>query len=498
MFARAVISTIFLVAAQVIHTFALRSVQDVLLYSGTRDGVESCAILARQLPKQVFFPSDEGYMQRQTQYWSGQQAELFSACRVMATRAEDVKPALEILSTRNQTFAVVAGGHSSVIGASSAGDESIVLDLSFLNNVVVEPDGESVWIGPGARWGDVYALLEMKGLAVPGARVAHVGVGGFVLGGGISWFANLFGWACDSVDGFEVVTPGLEILEVNALRHEDLFWALKGSLGAFGVVTRVRLPTVRCKEVLAGAIEYPDEAVEDLLDAFDALSEEDGTGQSYLSFSWTGVTKRMSNIAYLVDMDTESTSPAFERLTKIPNIHNGLQKQTLKTSADEISAENPLGHRRSKFTLTVNSDQPLRWIYQKFVDFIKTLGFAPDDLLRFTFQPLTLSHLQAQKNFFPLIPGSAPFYIISVEMWWIDSDKDDYFEVQMKNLAEELENWLRARSELHDFVYPNYAAKWQDPFHGVEKKNRIALERAKRRYDPGNMWRRLVPGMWHV
>lgn len=114
----------------------------------------------------------------------------------------------------------------------------------------------SVTLGPGARWNDVYTALEPHNLTVSGGRAAYLGVGGYVLGGGLSWFANEHGWTCDSVLEFEVVTPQGQTLWASKHFNDDIFYALKGSLGAFGIVTKIKVPTIENKAVYGGAVAF--------------------------------------------------------------------------------------------------------------------------------------------------------------------------------------------------------------------------------------------------
>jgi FAD/FMN-containing dehydrogenase len=103
----------------------------------------------------------------------------------------------------NCLFSIRSGGHSNIVGASNI-ENGVTLDLSSINRVDVSGDKTTAYVGPGARWGDVYTQLESKGLAVVGGRVSDVGVGGVILGGGMSYFSNQYGWAADNVLNFEV------------------------------------------------------------------------------------------------------------------------------------------------------------------------------------------------------------------------------------------------------------------------------------------------------
>lgn len=112
---------------------------------------------------------------------------------------------LAVLALRvtNCKFAVKSGGHAAFSGASNI-DDGLTIDLSKLNKVSLSSDKTQASIGAGSVWYDVYSYLTPKGLTVIGGRVSAIGVGGLTLGGGISFFSNRYGWACDNVNKYQV------------------------------------------------------------------------------------------------------------------------------------------------------------------------------------------------------------------------------------------------------------------------------------------------------
>lgn len=128
---------------------------------------------------------------------------------------------------------VVSGGHGPWSHAPAPG---LRIELSGLSTI--EVDGTTVHIGGGAVWGDVAAELASHGLALSSGDTATVGVGGLTLGGGIGWMVRAWGLAVDQLVGAQVVTASGEVLETSADEHPDLFWALRGGGGNFGIVTR--------------------------------------------------------------------------------------------------------------------------------------------------------------------------------------------------------------------------------------------------------------------
>ncbi|KAK6432228.1 hypothetical protein LTR95_011600 [Oleoguttula sp. CCFEE 5521] len=451
----------------------------------------------------VHFPSSPPFADAQSAYWSLQQSILKPGCRFTPHGVQDVQLAINHLILTNTSFAIASGGHSSNTGASNI-NAGVTVDLSRLDEVTIADEGNAVWLGPGARWSDVYAKLEESGLAVSGGRVGHVGVGGYVLGGGFSWFANELAWTCDQVLEYEIVTPARQILKVSATENEDLFWALKGSLGAFGVVTRIKMPTARIATVFGGALTYRQENVVEVFAALQALTmkaREDLHSQAYISFGWVQRCKRHVTSAYLMNTAGDRSSAALAKLTSIPHVASSLRNTTLGESAREITDSNPLGFRRTKFTLTASSTvEATQIVHDAYLRTSASTRFGLDDMLGVTIQPLTLPHLRKGRNIFSLRGEKSPLLLLSAEFWWSDRAYDQMYEEAARALHDAWVTELQAKGLLHSWLYPNYAASWQRPFKepSIPRGAQEALKSVRRKHDPDDIWRQLVPGIWHV
>lgn len=145
----------------------------------------------------------------------------------------EVAEVVRLASRATVPLTVVSGGHGPWSHGPAAG---VRLELGELSQV--EVDGSTVRIGGGAVWGDVATALAAHGLALSSGDTASVGVGGLTLGGGIGWMARAWGLAVDQLIGAQVVTATGEVVEASADAHPELFWALRGGGGNFGVVTR--------------------------------------------------------------------------------------------------------------------------------------------------------------------------------------------------------------------------------------------------------------------
>lgn len=184
------------------------------------------------------------------------------AAVVRPTTAAEVAEAVRAAVEYEQPVAVRSGGH----GAMPV-DDGVVVDLAELSNVDVHDDG-TVSVGAGARWGEVASALAPHGLGVSSGDTLDVGVGGLALGGGIGWLVRTHGLTIDAVRELEVVTAAGAVVVASADSHPDLFWALRGGGGNFGVVTRFRFAASPVGGLVGGQIMFDQSDVGSVLRAW--------------------------------------------------------------------------------------------------------------------------------------------------------------------------------------------------------------------------------------
>jgi len=186
----------------------------------------------------------------------------------------DAQAAVRFAGDRGLPVSVRGGGHNHA--GYAVADGVLMLDLSALVSVRVDPARRVATVGGGATWGTVDQATQAAGLAVTGADVPPVGVGGATLGGGVGWLHRMLGLSCDSLIAAEIVTAGADVLRVSAHEHPELFWALRGGGGNFGAVTSFTFALHPVGPVHTGTVICPKERANDALALYQHLCDTGG------------------------------------------------------------------------------------------------------------------------------------------------------------------------------------------------------------------------------
>jgi FAD/FMN-containing dehydrogenase len=203
--------------------------------------------------------------------WNGMVAR-FPALVVQPTSAHDVAAAVAFAREHGLLLSIKGGGHN--IAGTSIAERGLTLDMSRMHEITVDPDARVAHVGPGCLLKDVDRATQESGLATVLGFVSEVGVAGLTLGGGLGYLARRFGWGVDNLEEVEIVTADGEIRTASREKNADLFWALRGGGGNFGVVTRF---TFRLHEVgpivYGGLIAWPFARADEILRAYRTITE---------------------------------------------------------------------------------------------------------------------------------------------------------------------------------------------------------------------------------
>jgi FAD/FMN-containing dehydrogenase len=175
----------------------------------------------------------------------------------------DVRAAVQLARAEGLPVSVRGGGHS--IAGNAVCDGGLMIDLSAMKEIRVDPAAREAVAGPGVLWGEFDRATQEFDLATPGGQVSHTGIAGLTLGGGIGYLMGKHGATCDNVLSLEVVTSEGDSVVASEDQNSDLFWAMRGAGGNFGIVTSFRYRVHPLTEVFGGLLLYPREVAAELI-----------------------------------------------------------------------------------------------------------------------------------------------------------------------------------------------------------------------------------------
>jgi FAD/FMN-containing dehydrogenase len=219
------------------------------------------ADLERQISGSVLAPQDAGYEEARSVHNGliDRRPSLIVRCRT----ANDVVAALGLALRAGLEVSIRGGGHN--VAGRAVTDGGLMIDLAEMKGIVIDPDQATATAEGGVLWRELNEATAEHGLAVTGGAVSGTGIAGYTLGGGLGWLMAKYGLAADNLLALELVTAEGDILHVDDGCHADLFWALRGGGGNFGIVTSFTYRLHPVRMVVGGLIAHPIETAPDLL-----------------------------------------------------------------------------------------------------------------------------------------------------------------------------------------------------------------------------------------
>ncbi len=214
-------------------------------------------------------PADDGYEEARRVHNGlvDKRPSLIARCRGVA----DVVDAVGLARTLELEIAVKGGGHN-VAGRATV-DDGVMIDLSLMKGIHVDPDARTVWAQGGVTWGEFDRETQLHGLASTGGMVSSTGIAGLTLGGGMGYLMGKYGLAADNLIAADIVTGDGHVLRASPREHAELFWGIRGAGANFGVVVSLayRLHPVG-PAVVGGLLAYPLASARDVLRGFRDLA----------------------------------------------------------------------------------------------------------------------------------------------------------------------------------------------------------------------------------
>ena len=208
---------------------------EVMQMSGEKAAIDEAALaaLTNQLEGRIIRPGDADYDEARA-VWNGM-IDKYPALIARCANASDVIAAVNFARTNNLVVAVRGGGHN--VAGSAVCDDGLVIDLSLMKGIEVDPENRIARAEGGVTWGELDRATQVYGLATPGGVVSDTGIAGLTLGGGLGWLRRKYGLSVDNLLSVDIVTADGRLLKASESENADLFWGLRGGGGNFGIVT---------------------------------------------------------------------------------------------------------------------------------------------------------------------------------------------------------------------------------------------------------------------
>ncbi|RYC55514.1 hypothetical protein CHU98_g10691 [Xylaria longipes] len=478
--------------------------------AGTASPCES--LRAAGLGDRLISPNDTGYDTEVNSWWANNSRQR-ADCFVLPRTSNEVATALTTLVNASGyeselSIAVRSGGHSST--GSSSTVNGVTIDLSHLNSTSYNAETNIASIGPGGRWEYVYAELIKYGVTATGGRDGDVGVGGFLLGGGNSYYSGRMGFGCDSVVNFEVVLANGTIINANQTANSDLWQALKGGGNNFGIVTRFDMEAVPAPDIFSdtrflsfnysyamvdAVVGFADSNVSIADDAFFVIfSHDTDFSPDLFTFGVHVNTQGISN----------NTTP-FDEAKALPVLFNITKVENIADAAFGSQVES--GTWNYGLTLTFNNDKRIaQRCVELHTEFVKSLSnlMAPETYLtQMVLQPLPSYRWPIGKqrggNVLGLdsLQNNALLYTAGVGIR-TDNAPLEEANALLEAMGAQVADFAKSVQGDMDFIYMNYAGADQDPLATYGASNIKLIKDVAAKYDPTGVFQTHIPGGYKI
>ncbi|KAJ3800875.1 hypothetical protein GGU11DRAFT_742095 [Lentinula aff. detonsa] len=462
-----------------------------------------CNALSSLLPGQVFWPSSGPYIAQQSSYYSGEQATMTPACRVSPESTFDVSRILEFASARKCHFAVRTGGHMAWTGASNIGSEGFAIDMQRVKGVELLENKSVVSFGAGSRWRDVYALLQPENLTTVGGRVGDVGVGGFLLGGGIGFLSAEHGFGSDNVINYEVVLANGSVINANREQHSNLYWALKLGSTNFGIVTRFDMLTFPQGLVWGGSQFFAIKDAPVLLERLVTFTEKlatDPKGFFGLSLAWNPEAKDYIIWTLQTYLQPEPYPALWSDFVSLTPLVDMMGIKSLVDITEEFQEADPGKRGRSRWlsmTYKANAQFHLD-LHAKGIELFEPYHDHAGVHWAVSVQPIParFATVAAENGGNPtcLRESDGDLWVMLITTDWLDPSDDNIMNTNAEALLTWAENEAQRRDLFSPFIYMNYASGSESVM--ARSTNHETLKKmiqVKKTYDPQDSF----DALWH-
>ncbi|KAI1094302.1 hypothetical protein F5B19DRAFT_490727 [Rostrohypoxylon terebratum] len=457
---------------------------------------------------QVLLPADTEFVARQDSYWSNT-AKITPACIVRPRSAQEVSTIIKTLVKADEKFAIRSGGHTQYAGANNIAG-GVTIDLGLLNWTRFDEDSNTIDVGPGCRWREVYTELEKHGRVAAGGRDGNVGVAGLILGGGFTFLAAKHGFACNGVIAYEVVLADGRIITADADTHEDLFHVLKGGSNNFGVVTNFKLKTHSSRQIWAGLNFFPKHATSDVITALTGFTDNahaDPDSHLLLFFTYLGAyVKDVVIVSAYAQLAGVERPPAYEKFLALPATMDTIKLTRITGLVDEYDIA-PGNYYDTFFTGTLKNDATIvakaSELHEKLVEELQRFIPDGDFITQCIIQPLPKLYCELSKRSGGSIMGveDQPVngLLFAAIVMVKTSEQEAFVYPKVKAWVEDVRKFASTVENGNlPWIYMNYADKSQDVLGSYGIDNVRKMRDAAAKYDPKQIFQKLCPGGFKI
>ena len=348
----------------------------------------------------------------------------------------------------------------------------------------------------------MYSQLDALDLATSGGRVAIVGAGGLITGGGISFFSARQGFVCDNVENFEVVLGTGQIVNANAKTNPDLWRALRGGSNNFGIVTQFTIRTFDQGDFWGGFIGLDISTIDQQFQAFTDIT----TSPNYDPFAAviyslvldppSGTWSVATQLAYT---KPQPNPPFLQPLTSLPQTFSTMRISSLTGFTVELAASNPAGRRQLFATGSYGASAAMmKAIWQIGNETAQPLRGIANFKWSISFQPIptviTSKAAVNGGNSLGLDVSDGNLFNVLLTASWDSASDDARVNTQAQQLFSKAAATAKQLGVSNPYLYLNYAAPWQDPISSYGSAAKSSLQAASKKYDPTQVFQKNVPG----
>ncbi|HEY1777973.1 MAG TPA: FAD-binding oxidoreductase [Solirubrobacteraceae bacterium] len=435
-----------------------------------------------ELTAEVLRPGDAGYDEARRIH--NGMVDKRPAVIVRCRSAEDVAAAIANARESGLEVSVRGGGHN--VAGRAVCEGGLMVDLSQMKDTDVDPEARTVRAQPGLNWGELNAATQAHGLAVTGGTISTTGIAGLTLGGGFGWLMGKFGFAADNLIAAEVVTADGSILTASDGENPDLFWALRGGGGNFGVVTEFTYQLHPVGPIITGGFNFwPFEAAADVMKLFREMSSQISDDLSLVAALVRSPEEPYPALAGIIACHAGTEEDAERELAPIRAFGEPVVEAIIRKPYSDVNAQYDFGfpdgalnYWKSSFIKNL-SDEAIESMIGDFAQCPSRMSI------------LMMEDVHGAATRVPVsataIPHRAAGFNLLIPSVWLDPAETD------ANIAWTRQTFDHVQPFLAEGRYVNYldddeAQQGPDPVRAAYGVNYERLVEVKTKYDPENVF----------